>query len=620
MVDLDVDAVRLDAVLAVTLLFAVVIIPSLMGVRLMYTMCWLLFSLLALLVGSDAALGIATTMGITIMVGWYALRVFDRGLFRAGLRGWLGVWANSSMVGFIVRVGDALVHLVLSMILISFHLPLVRVWMSIPALVASRLWVHFAVGGGTFPKGDHVFRFDPPRSQHFWNAAYRLELVLNLCIPVFCVLAHQGSFWVYAATALGGITLVGLRIIRSLSLKKLRLNAKEIMLRLLAAGGLQSSTDIVAHDDAIWLDWMRDGLIAIGETYMGGLWEPATNRSLDEMVTALMTIPMEARQEMYRSWAARLVALAARIFNYPPSSKGHVVGSASEQFDLSPEFREGYMDSYFYHGFGLWSTDTRTIEESQTRKLANIAEVLDLQAGQRVLDLCLGSWGGVGTYLAEHHPEITVMCLLTSTLERVHASRFAEERGVLDRIEFIVLDSPDKLLTTLSSISASRFDRIVGCGVVEALEPSQLPRFFRTIKRIQVAGGCTLLDVVACPALRSTIHAWSNKYINGGFPAHAITLTRTRDLFERSGFTIHEIVVGTHHFERTFTEWHRQFQVHWGVTEVPAHLRERRPSQPPPMRTSALPLSFRRTWEFYLLHNAACFRAQVLQVYQVRVS
>lgn len=47
------------------------------------------------------------------------------------------------------------------------------------------------VGGGMFPKADHVYRFSPPRSQHFWNAAYKMELMLNLFVPLFCVLAHQ---------------------------------------------------------------------------------------------------------------------------------------------------------------------------------------------------------------------------------------------------------------------------------------------------------------------------------------------------------------------------------------------------------------------------------------------
>ena len=84
---------------------------------------------------SKAALGIATTMGITIMVGWYTLRIFDRYAFTALLNGWLGVWATSPVLGVAARIGDFVAHCILSMVLISLYLPLVRVWMSIPALV-----------------------------------------------------------------------------------------------------------------------------------------------------------------------------------------------------------------------------------------------------------------------------------------------------------------------------------------------------------------------------------------------------------------------------------------------------------------------------------------------------
>lgn len=56
---------------------------------------------------------------------------------------------------------------------------------------SSRLWSHFVVGGGVFPTADHIYRFSPPRSPHFWNAAYKMELLLNLFVPLSCVLAHQ---------------------------------------------------------------------------------------------------------------------------------------------------------------------------------------------------------------------------------------------------------------------------------------------------------------------------------------------------------------------------------------------------------------------------------------------
>ncbi|KAG7401934.1 hypothetical protein PHYBOEH_009514 [Phytophthora boehmeriae] len=525
------EEAHIDAALAVALLFSVVVLPPLVGVRTMYTNCWVAFTVAAHVLASEAALGIATSMGITIMVGWYTLRVFDRSAFTAILNGWLGVWASSPVLGVAARAGDLVLHLTIPMLLVAWYLPLVRVWMSVPALISSRLWSHFVVGGGVFPKADHIYRFSPPRSQHFWNAAYKMELMLNLLVPLFCVLAHQRSFWVYAATALAGAILFCLKMIRSLSLPKLQRNAKTIMSRLLSSGGMRSNVDFVVRDNSFWLDWMSEGLVAIGET-----------------------------QEMYRSWSARFVALAARMFNYPPSSMGLVIGSVSEQFDLCAEFRQAYMDRYFHQGFGIWNADTTSITEAQANKLANLDQLLDIRAGHTILDVSIGSWGGVGCYLAEKHPDATVVCILSSIQEFARSRKFARELGVFDRMEFVLAETPARLLTTLSGFRASKFDRITLCGVVETIPDMQRTRFLRTMKRIQTANGTTLLEFSACTAAHMMTFAWTNKYVHSTYSCYAMTLPSLRRLSNETGFTIRDIVGYSDHFERTFIEWNRRFQ------------------------------------------------------------
>jgi hypothetical protein len=58
------------------------------------------------------------------------------------------------------------------------------------------LWIHFVVGGGgLFPQADHVYRFVPPRSKHFWQKAYRMELVLNVLIPCCCEYARSSGLY-----------------------------------------------------------------------------------------------------------------------------------------------------------------------------------------------------------------------------------------------------------------------------------------------------------------------------------------------------------------------------------------------------------------------------------------
>ena len=59
----------LEKVQSIVLMVGVVLLPQLLGLKLMYTSCWLIYTLLAVLVvDSPAATGLATTMSITIMV------------------------------------------------------------------------------------------------------------------------------------------------------------------------------------------------------------------------------------------------------------------------------------------------------------------------------------------------------------------------------------------------------------------------------------------------------------------------------------------------------------------------------------------------------------------------
>lgn len=66
------------------------------------------------------------------------------------------------------------------------------------------------------------------------------------------------------------------------------------------------------------------------------------------------------------------------------------------------------------------------------------------QPGHCILDISVGSWGGVGCYLAEHQ-DVTVVCILSSFPEFVHAKKFARELEVFDRMEFILAETPEKV-------------------------------------------------------------------------------------------------------------------------------------------------------------------------------
>ena len=62
----------------------------------------------------------------------------------------------------------------------------------------------------------------------------------------------------------------------------IKTRAERIMMGMLADAGIVVGKDIVIKDDEIFLEWMRNGMLGIGESFMAGKWE--SNISLDDFL------------------------------------------------------------------------------------------------------------------------------------------------------------------------------------------------------------------------------------------------------------------------------------------------------------------------------------------------
>jgi hypothetical protein len=130
-----VSAPGADAAQAVVLLLATALLPVVVRVRILYTFCWAGFTVLAHVTESEAALGMATLLGLTIMMGWYSLRALDQSTFMGILQGWFGFLSKYAPFRLLANSVDVLLHMGVPLTLAFCYLPLVRVWMTIPILL-----------------------------------------------------------------------------------------------------------------------------------------------------------------------------------------------------------------------------------------------------------------------------------------------------------------------------------------------------------------------------------------------------------------------------------------------------------------------------------------------------
>ena len=156
--------------------------------RLPYTLCWVCYSVYAQLHGSPFALGLSASMGMTVGIGWHLLQIYDPTAFNSMLAGWIGQYSDMPAVRVMVRVGDFNTHALYPLWLLWTYHSEVRNWMGAVGMVTSCIW-SLGVSGRLFSPNDAAYKFNPPRSTAFWQLAYRLELFLDIALPVL-IAAH----------------------------------------------------------------------------------------------------------------------------------------------------------------------------------------------------------------------------------------------------------------------------------------------------------------------------------------------------------------------------------------------------------------------------------------------
>ncbi|ETV64070.1 hypothetical protein, variant 2 [Aphanomyces astaci] len=360
---------------------------------------WVVWAAAAATRGDDAALGFLTSSGIAFMITWYSLRTYDRHAFTALVHAEWGLWSSSAFLGVVSRIVDALVHVVLPCVMLCWHFSRVKLWMSPVAMLVAVGMHRLRHRCPSLPFHRFVFyQFTPRRSRHFWDAALTMDVLIHGSLPLFCHVALEHPMLLYVNTLLLGTVVIGLHMLRSMLLPKVRGAAADIMRRLLAQGNIHpasamlprvTATDeqvhtpplhMVVHDEHLWLDWMSDGLVAIGESYVSGQWSLGPDVvdisiHVDTVVHRLLTLPVEARRDMYQSWPARWVSLATRVCQYPSSAACHVVDPV--QHDPLDDDDSVCRVFGTYQGRGLWQ-DGDTLNMAQDRALHAMALKLSL--------------------------------------------------------------------------------------------------------------------------------------------------------------------------------------------------------------------------------------------------
>jgi cyclopropane-fatty-acyl-phospholipid synthase len=158
-------------------------------------------------------------------------------------------------------------------------------------------------------------------------------------------------------------------------------------------------------------------------------------------------------------------------------------------YDVSNRFYEMVLGPSMTYTCACYPTEDATLEQAQEHKYDLVARKLDLQPGQRLLDVGCG-WGGMVRHAAEHYG----VRALGVTLSREQAT-WAQERIERDGLDHLAevrhLDYRD--------VPESDFDAVSAIGLIEHIGVKNYPAYFSFLRDRLRPGGRLLNHGITRP-------------------------------------------------------------------------------------------------------------------------
>jgi cyclopropane-fatty-acyl-phospholipid synthase len=297
------------------------------------------------------------------------------------------------------------------------------------------------------------------------------------------------------------------------------------------------------------------GQLGLGRAYVSGAIDVDDLDAVLELLDSWNPPPLD------RGTVARIALAAARSYGLRPPprvpkaelrprgrrhSRERDARAVRHHYDLPPEFFGLFLGPSMTYSCAIFSRGARTLEEAQAEKLEIVCRKLDLQPGQRVLDVGCG-WGSFAIHAAREHG-VRVLGVTLSRPQVEYARRRVAELGLEDRVEIRVADYRE--------LAGEPFDAIASIGMSEHVGASQINAYAAQLARMLRPGGRLLQHAIA--RLRHgdpEAGAFSERYV---FPdAAPLHVSRVMQAVERSGLEPVHVEGFREDYAETLRHWAR---------------------------------------------------------------
>jgi cyclopropane-fatty-acyl-phospholipid synthase len=248
---------------------------------------------------------------------------------------------------------------------------------------------------------------------------------------------------------------------------------------------------------------------------------------------------------------ASKLARVRRYFNHTKSSDKKAI---QYHYDVSNAFYQLWLDESMVYSCAYFENGDEDLATAQLKKIDHILTKIQLQPGQRLLDIGCG-WGALVLRAASKFGAKCVGVTLSQNqfdlaTERVKAA------GLGDRIEIRLQDYRD---------IPGQFDRVTSVGMFEHVGRKNLPTYFAKVRELLAEDGVAMNH-----GITSTDYDSGETALGGGefidryvFPDGELPhISLALESLQRGGLEAVDIESLRRHYARTLNIWTENFEAH----------------------------------------------------------
>ncbi len=276
-------------------------------------------------------------------------------------------------------------------------------------------------------------------------------------------------------------------------------------------------------------------------------------------------------------------------FNLPGKARKNV----EHHYDIGGERGEKLYDIFLdkthrLYSCAYWKNETKTLEEAQQNKIDHIVKKLNIQKGNKVLEVGCG-WGGMAFEIARQKGcEVTGISLSKNQIN--YCKKKAKELGLNNQVNFELADYRE---------INGKYDRIYSVGMFEHVGKKFYKAFFESMNKLLEENGTFLLHTIGVVDKPTPPNKFINRYI---FPGGVCpSFSQIIEPIEKTGLIVADSETLIRHYDKTLESWLERF------------LSKRKEVK------DLFDEKFVKMWEFYLASCAAAFRYRDLAVFQLQI-